>query len=180
MPQNRAKEMFIILITFMYEVGKITNSIILFIIVTTRISLDKRTLTNSVLGAIRKLIYKRVGNLTMRKVLLLSLFTVLTSFPAFAMSGKLDGKKASVSIANGEIIFVWKDSSSYDEAHTLVKAGVHKESPELIFNLTSCVAEHGTKVIVTDSGFFSHEILVVEGENKGCRGVVNREAFRID
>jgi hypothetical protein len=74
-----------------------------------------------------------------------------------------------------EVVFVWKDQSSYSEAIKIIGSGLHKSAPQLVFSLMSCVVEKGTHAIVIGSRWASNEVLIVEGKNVGCRGVVAAE-----
>jgi hypothetical protein len=39
----------------------------------------------------------------------------------------------------------------------------------------SCIVDPGTKVIITNQGFASHTIRVIEGQSRGCVGDMPRE-----
>jgi len=43
--------------------------------------------------------------------------------------------------------------------------------------LLSCIVDSGTRAITTDAGFVTHDILVIEGEEAGCRGNIPAEDF---
>lgn len=60
----------------------------------------------------------------------------------------------------------------------LIQAGVHKSNPELLMPLVSCIAEPGAKVIVTDMGFVTHDIMVISGKNTGCKGNIPAEELQ--
>lgn len=55
------------------------------------------------------------------------------------------------------------------EANTLLQA---KENQEAAACCIACLPDVGTKVIITDRGFASHTIRVLDGTFKGCVGDV--------
>jgi hypothetical protein len=75
----------------------------------------------------------------------------------------------------GDSVLVWRDSRALSEGFRLINAGVHRSQPTLLVPLIACVADNGTDMVVTDSGFASSTILVVAGRQSGCRGVVPNE-----
>lgn len=75
---------------------------------------------------------------------------------------------------SGQVI-VWKSKEAHDEALSLIQAGVHKTNPAMVGALVACMVDGGTKAIVTDMGFVTHDILVVSGESSGCRGNIAAE-----
>jgi len=44
--------------------------------------------------------------------------------------------------------------------------------------LLSCIVPSGTGVIITDMGFATHDIMVIDGEKAGCRGNIPAEALK--
>lgn len=74
-----------------------------------------------------------------------------------------------------KMIIVWQSKDAQSEGMKLIQAGVHKTNPELLMRLVSCIESPGTKVIVTDMGMVTHDIMVVEGKNAGCRGNIPAE-----
>jgi hypothetical protein len=72
-------------------------------------------------------------------------------------------------------VFLWRDTPAMREAMRLYGANVHQTNPGLILRNVACVVPAGTAVVVTDGGMLSSEILVVEGAQSGCRGVVPNE-----
>lgn len=72
-------------------------------------------------------------------------------------------------------VFVWRDSAAHSEAIKLISAGVQNTNPALVMQLLSCVAKQGDHAVVTDGGVFSSTIVVVDGEQSGCRGEVANE-----
>jgi hypothetical protein len=57
----------------------------------------------------------------------------------------------------------------------MFEEGINKTRPELLMPLISCFAESGSKIAVTDGGFFSSEIMVMDGPEAGCSGIVSNE-----
>ena len=93
-------------------------------------------------------------------------------FSAFAADFKVVGMGGS------DQVFIWKNKAAQSEAMSLISANVHKTNPTLVMSLLSCMVKSGTGVIVTDMGFATHDIMVVDGENAGCRGNIPTEALK--
>lgn len=72
-------------------------------------------------------------------------------------------------------VFVWRDSDAQSEALRLIDAGVYQTNPALVLRNLSCIASPGDHAIVTDGGFFSSTIMVIDGGQAGCRGVIANE-----
>ena len=94
---------------------------------------------------------------------LLVLALSFSPFSAFAADFKVVGMGGS------DQVFIWKNKAAQSEAMSLISANVHKTYPTLVMRLLSCMVKSGTGVIVTDMGFATHDIMVVDGENAGCR-----------
>jgi len=62
--------------------------------------------------------------------------------------------------------------SKLSEAYALLDA---KENQEAISCCIACLPDVGTKIIVTDRGFMSHTIRVLDGKFKDCVGDVPME-----
>lgn len=77
--------------------------------------------------------------------------------------------------AGNGMIAVYKDSKSMSEAIQLISADVHKTNPQLVAPLISCIVKDGTSYIVSNGGFFSSDIMIVDGPDAGCRGTVPNE-----
>lgn len=81
-----------------------------------------------------------------------------------------------VTLGRGQgTVFVWRDGDAMDEGFKLIQAGVHKSNPTMVLQLLSCAVPSGTKAVITDAGFATHTIIVVDGDNAGCRGDVVTE-----
>lgn len=72
-------------------------------------------------------------------------------------------------------IWIWQSKDAHDEGMSLISAGVHKTNPAMITSLISCIVDPGTKVIITDMGFVTHDVMVVSGPDAGCRGNIPAE-----
>jgi hypothetical protein len=72
-------------------------------------------------------------------------------------------------------IIVWKDKASHDEALGIINSGVTEDKLPLLERLVSCRADAGTSVLITDAGWLTHDILILEGPQKGCRGNIPAE-----
>lgn len=73
------------------------------------------------------------------------------------------------------VIIVWKSKDAQSEGMQLIQAGVHKTNPDMVAKLVACIEKPGTKVIVTDMGFVTHDIMVIDGPDAGCRGNIPAE-----
>jgi len=70
-----------------------------------------------------------------------------------------------------EGVIVWKDDKAREKGTNLIEAGINDTS--FLGPLMVCAPPMGTIVVVTNGGFFSPMVLIVEGENKGCEGIVS-------
>jgi len=107
----------------------------------------------------------------MKRILPVILGCIL-SVPAYA-----DGFRV-VGLNGSDTVFVWRDKNSHDEALNLINAGVHRTKPELLLPLLACVVASGTAAIVTDGGFITQDVMIVSGENAGCRGNIPTESLK--
>lgn len=105
----------------------------------------------------------------MKKLLPLAVAAFLMATSALANEYRLEPLGGS-----GQVI-VWKSKDAHDEALSLIQAGVHKTNPAMVGALVACMVQGGTKAIVTDMGFVTHDILVVSGKSSGCRGNIAAE-----
>jgi hypothetical protein len=94
-----------------------------------------------------------------------------TSSTAAAVEGLLKRHGGS------DNIIVWRNSNAHSEGLSLISAGVHRTNPALLYPLVACIVDAGTKVVITDAGFVTHDIMVIEGSNAGCRGNIAMENF---
>jgi hypothetical protein len=72
---------------------------------------------------------------------------------------------------------VWKGALIYDDAMTLLGAGVAKSNPSVVAPYAACIVPNGTRAVRVDtprsrSGLMLEEVIIVEGAESGCRGVV--------
>lgn len=72
-------------------------------------------------------------------------------------------------------ILIWRNSAAQREGLALINADVHKTNPRLLMPHVACIVDSGARIVVTDGGFFSSTILIVNGRQAGCRGVVENE-----
>jgi hypothetical protein len=75
----------------------------------------------------------------------------------------------------GEFVPVWRSSESMSEGIRLIQAGVHRSNASLLMPLVACLAPNRSRVVRVEPGFFSSTVLVTEGPQSGCRGVVVNE-----
>jgi hypothetical protein len=106
------------------------------------------------------------------RLLVISLLLLFIGSPAAeALEGRLKRHGST------DIVIVWRDADAHSEGLSLINAGVHQSDPALLYSLVACLAAVGTKIVVTGAGFFTYDILVVEGKNAGCRGNIAMEHF---
>lgn len=74
-----------------------------------------------------------------------------------------------------KVVFVWNSAEAQDEGIRLVQGGA---GVELIAPLVACVVNNGDRAVITDFGFLSSDIVVISGENTGCRGNVATEYIK--
>jgi hypothetical protein len=56
---------------------------------------------------------------------------------------------------------------------------VLKENPDLLIPFLACLVPEGTRVIVTDAGMLTHDVMVIDGEYAGCRGNIPMESLKL-
>lgn len=76
-----------------------------------------------------------------------------------------------------DIVIVWKSADAQDEANQLINAGAAAKNPQILAPYVSCVVEPGAGVIVTDMGFVTHDIMVIDGPSAGCKGNIPAESL---
>ena len=77
-----------------------------------------------------------------------------------------------------EPVLVWKNWQALTDGSQLIRAGVAKRNPELVWPLLSCMVPSGTLAIVTDHpSIGTRDVLVTSGGRKGCRGTVIMEVL---
>ena len=106
----------------------------------------------------------------MRVSMLAAVFTIVATAASAATPATIKAAKP------GGHVYVWITGKA-DEANTMIDQGVGRTHPELIFELIACVVDDGTKIIVTDLGFFTSTIMVTDGPAAGCRGDVYSDQF---
>lgn len=98
---------------------------------------------------------------------------------AAAMAGPaLASGQITLGRAGMDNVFVWRDDAAFSEAIKLIQAKVQDTNPALVLRLLSCIAKPGDHAVVTDGGFASSTILVIDGANAGCRGDIANEDIR--
>ncbi len=75
-------------------------------------------------------------------------------------------------------ILIWRNSAAQREGLALINANVHQTNPRLLMPHVACIVDSGARIVVTDGGFFSSTVLVVDGRQAGCRGVVENEMIQ--
>lgn len=76
----------------------------------------------------------------------------------------------------GRNIFIWRDRTAHEEAMRLINAGVHRTQPQLVMPLIACIVPSDTTVVtLPGGGWTTNQIMVVDGPQSGCRGIVPME-----
>ena len=89
--------------------------------------------------------------------------------PAFA-------QQRTIKAFNGvEDAIVWKDGDAMSKGFSLIRGGVHRTNPSLLVPLIACFVHVGDHIVITDFGFGSSTIMVVDGKSTGCQGDLQTE-----
>jgi hypothetical protein len=74
-------------------------------------------------------------------------------------------------------ILVWKSANALNDGLALMRAGA---DARLITRLVACAPAPGSRVVLGsgDPGLYLREVIIVNGEWAGCRGVIPRENFK--
>jgi hypothetical protein len=104
-------------------------------------------------------------------VLLFSMFV-----GASALNTPASAQTKTVGMKDKGDVWIFRDGKALSEFYRLINSKVYDMT--LIAPLISCTVPSGTKVVITDGGAFSSTVLVVDGQEKGCRGDVANERFR--
>jgi hypothetical protein len=87
-----------------------------------------------------------------------------------------------ISPSGRQQVIVWKDKNSYLRGEELIQLNVHRSNPVLVAQMIVCIVPDGTRVLYSPGssvGFAMREVLVFEGKDSGCKGVVPMEHLRI-
>jgi len=57
-------------------------------------------------------------------------------------------------------------------------AGVHKSNPALLVPLIACAPVARTRAVTTSAGMLTHDIIIAEGKDSGCRGNIPAEVLK--
>jgi hypothetical protein len=101
-----------------------------------------------------------------RKAILLAAILLATAAPAFGQTKTLHG------YGHEPVVAIWRDAKAREAGDNMLRAGINHTDPGLMLPLVACIVDNGTHVIVSDAGFFSSDVIVVDGPYKGCRGNV--------
>jgi hypothetical protein len=96
---------------------------------------------------------------------------VLATTSAASQTGAITLQDSS----GNKVVAVWRSDKAMEQGRQLVQQGISKQKPELLLQLIACFVPNGTKASFTNTSFFSvsTEVLIVDGERAGCRGVVS-------
>ena len=82
-------------------------------------------------------------------------------------------------LPGSKVIIVWKSKKAHNEGLAIIRSGLTQAKLLLLARLVACRATAGTEVIVTDAGFVTHDIMIVEGQSVGCRGNIPAEELEL-
>jgi len=108
-------------------------------------------------------------------IMLFATATVLLTTALPRMANAVEGRLVGLGSMNQ--VLVWRDRSAQNEGLRLISAGILDTNPALLLPLLSCIVPTRTRAIVTSAGLATHDILVIEGADSGCRGNIPVEAF---
>lgn len=96
---------------------------------------------------------------------------LLLATPALALEGTLVPSGGQAKIP------VWRSAQAQDDGQALLRS---KADGTLWLHLLACVAEPGTRAVLggPDPGLYRRGVIVLDGQAKGCRGVVSKENFK--
>ena len=80
----------------------------------------------------------------------------------------------------GSRVIVWKSAEAWSEGTSLIGA---KASPKAIMPLMSCAPVVGTKFVLgagVEIFSFTTPVVIAEGPDAGCRGVIARDSYKKD
>jgi len=84
-----------------------------------------------------------------------------------------------IASANEEVVHVWRDDDAFASAKGLSRIGIPISNPEVVRNLAACTVDTNTKATTRRTTPAVTEILVVEGAESGCTGVVANKHFKV-
>ena len=73
---------------------------------------------------------------------------------------------------------IWQSRSAQRDAYALSPEALNR-NPHPLRPYEACVLGEDTRVVVTQFGETSHDVLVLEGREAGCRGVIEPEFLRV-
>jgi hypothetical protein len=108
----------------------------------------------------------------MRAVILVMAVALMASSPisAWAWEGLLIAKLTPPRI------YIWKSASALDEGQSLLSVRADRA---LLTGLVACMPESGTRVAIANSTGGYVRVTVIDGQWKGCRGVVDSDDLKV-
>jgi hypothetical protein len=110
----------------------------------------------------------------MKKFLLITM-TLVASL--VGVSAALAAEPRRLNGATDKLLPIFTSSDAMMNWYKLQDAGV-KSNDSIRMRLLSCGVPDHTGYIVTNGGFFSSTIMIIEGDDKGCTGVVPNDWIR--
>lgn len=71
---------------------------------------------------------------------------------------------------------IWISETAMKEGEAMIAEGLHKTKPELFSGLIACIVESGTRIVVISRDYGRATVRVIDGEDEGCRGVIDSRA----
>ena len=92
-----------------------------------------------------------------------------------AYQARLPAAASSIRTITVDTAVVWKD-----EEGLAVTRQLGKDLPlEIALRISACLpVGRGTRLIVTDGGFVSSTVMIIDGPQASCKGVMSNFAFR--
>lgn len=75
---------------------------------------------------------------------------------------------------DGMFVVVWKSADAHAAGIKLMKADAPRD---LVVPHIACVVVMGTDAMITSYGLLTHDIIVLEGRDKGCKGNIPTEHY---
>jgi hypothetical protein len=102
-----------------------------------------------------------------RTPLLALLLITALPFPATAAS-----EHVLVAAPGASKVLVWRSEKAMSDGEALLSA---RADASLIIPLVACAPASGARVVVSDGGFFSSSVIVIDQPLAGCRGIVSNQ-----
>ncbi|MBE7186176.1 MAG: hypothetical protein INR68_17405 [Methylobacterium mesophilicum] len=101
------------------------------------------------------------------------LVAIVVASPAFAVEGTIIGKGA-----DGEpYIDIWRTQEAAEDASVLAQVGKKVSAVAPLDEFRACTIATPQRAVTADPNADYVRVIVVDGEQDGCRGLVRRDQF---